>query len=98
MGNVNPVSMFFKKEEGFLKKCFKCIGFYDNFINIFTISINLQYTTNYTDVLLQVGANSTAGNGRLLEIFTRECEDWTCRSRGYFRGRRSASANPLGLL
>ena len=55
----------------------------------------LPYTL---DVLLQVGANSTAGNGRLLEIFTRECEDWTCRNRGYFRGRRSASANPLGLL
>lgn len=48
-------------------------------------------------VLLQVGVNSTVGNGRLLEIFTRECEDWTCRNRGYFRGRRSASANPLGL-
>ena len=48
MGNVNPVSIFSKKEGGFLKNCFKCIGFYDNFINIFTISINLQYTTNYT--------------------------------------------------
>ena len=40
MGNVNPVSVFFKKEGSSLKNCFECIGFYDNFINIFRSCLN----------------------------------------------------------
>lgn len=48
-------------------------------------------------VLYQVAYNSTEQNDRLLEIYSREAVDWTCRKRGLFRGRLSEHANPKGL-
>ena len=48
-------------------------------------------------VLYQVAVHSKEFNSRLLEIYTRESEDWSNRTRGLFKGRRSAVANPTGL-
>lgn len=48
-------------------------------------------------VLYQVAVHSKDFNSRLLEIYTRESEDWSNRTRGLFKGRRSAVANPIGL-
>lgn len=48
-------------------------------------------------VLYQVAYNSTEQNLHLLEIYSKEAVDWTCRNRGLFRGRRSDRANPRGL-
>ena len=48
-------------------------------------------------VLYQVAVHSKEYNSRLLDIYTRESEDWSNRTRGLFKGRRSAVANPIGL-
>lgn len=48
-------------------------------------------------VLYQVAVHSKEFNSRLLEIYTRESEDWSRRTRGIFKGRRSHMANPKGV-
>ena len=48
-------------------------------------------------VLYQVAYHTPAQNGELLDIYGTEAVDWTCRTRGLFRGRRSERANPRGL-
>jgi hypothetical protein len=45
-------------------------------------------------VLCQLAVHSPIQNDKILTIFSRECEDWTNRCKGQFRGRNSHKANP----
>ena len=48
-------------------------------------------------VLYQTAVNAPAYNEELLQIYARECEDWTLRLRGLFKARNSHKANTIGL-
>lgn len=48
-------------------------------------------------VLYQVAYYTPELNERLLEIYSAEAIDWTCRNKGLFRGRRSDRANATGM-
>lgn len=48
-------------------------------------------------ILFQIQVHTPTDNQYLLEIFTRECEIWTCKNRGRFAARRSNIANPTKL-
>lgn len=47
--------------------------------------------------LLQIEVHSNHQNIELLNIYERECRDWTCSCRGLFKTRSSNKANPRGL-
>lgn len=47
--------------------------------------------------LTQIEVHSAQTNSEIIEIFTREAEDWTARCRGLFKARYSHKANPTGL-
>lgn len=48
-------------------------------------------------VLFQLTVNLPESNPEILEIFSRECKDWTCRCRGLFKAHNSYKANPTQM-
>jgi len=48
-------------------------------------------------ILFQVSVHAGAANEEIISLFSRECEDWTRRCRGIFKGRNSYKANPTKM-
>lgn len=48
-------------------------------------------------VLYQVAVNSKKANPEILEIYERECREWTLKTRGIFKTRTSHKANDKGV-
>ena len=45
-------------------------------------------------ILFQVSVNASEANEEIISLYSHECEDWTRRCRGLFKGRNSHKANP----